>query len=140
MAGQQPIERHDKGQCPLILVVDDDRAIREFLVFTLEEEGYVTVEAGNGREALRIAAERPPSLVVSDIMMPYLDGYELVAQLRRNPRLCAVPIILTTAAPRSRPVDVPLFTKPFDIDQLLAAVIANTEQAPAWPNCALSRV
>ena len=118
----------DNGPRPLILVVDDERAIRELLVFLLEEEGFATAEAGNGRDALRIAAAQPPSLVISDFMMPYVDGYELVARFRGNPTLRSVPVILTSAAQRTRPVDVPLFRKPFDIDQLLAAIIANTEQ------------
>jgi len=130
----------DQSRCPLILVVDDDRAIREFLIIMLEEEGFATVGAGNGREALRIAAVEPPSLVVSDIMMPHLDGYELVAQLRRDPKLRSVPVILTTAARRARQVDVPLFHKPFDIDQLLAAIVAQTEWVHRWPNRAIAGV
>ncbi|MDQ4099325.1 MAG: response regulator, partial [Chloroflexota bacterium] len=68
-------------QDSLILLVEDDPYIREFLALMLSEEGFRTAEAANGAEALRLAALQQPSLVVSDIMMPVLNGYDLVMRL-----------------------------------------------------------
>ncbi len=113
------------NQDSLILLVEDDPYIREFLALMLNEEGFRTAEAANGREALRLAALQPPSLVVSDIMMPVLNGYDLVMRLRQDAALCTVPVILMTAARGISPVDVPLVRKPLDIDALLATIPAQ---------------
>ena len=110
------------NQDSLILLVEDDPYIREFLALMLNEEGFRTAEAANGGEALRLAALQPPSLVVSDIMMPVLNGYDLVMRLRQDATLCTIPVILMTAARGVPPVDVPLVRKPFDIDGLLAVI------------------
>ncbi len=110
------------NQNSLILLVEDDPYIREFLALMLNEEGFRTAEAANGREALRLAALQPPSLVVSDIMMPVLNGHDLVMRLRQDANLCTIPVILMTAACGISPVDVPLVRKPFDIDALLATI------------------
>lgn len=110
------------NQDSLILLVEDDPYIREFLALMLNEEGFRTAEAANGREALRLAALQPPSLVVSDIMMPVLNGYDLVMRLRQDAALCTVPVILMTAARGISLVDVPLVRKPFDIDALLVTI------------------
>ena len=106
----------------LILLVEDDPNIREFLALLLNEEGFRTAEAANGREALQLATLQPPSLVVSDIMMPVLNGCDLVMRLRQDATLCNVPVILMTAALGAPPVGVPVFRKPFDIDALLAGI------------------
>jgi len=131
---------YDQKRNSLILVVDDDPSIREFLVLMLEEEGFATAEAANGWDALRVAARHPPSLVVSDIMMPLLNGYELVAHLREDATLRSVPVILTTAATQTRSVDVPLVRKPFDIDLLLAAITTSLNQPAMWDQHAAARV
>ena len=115
-------QRLPETQDSLILLVEDDPYIREFLALMLNEEGFRTAEAANGGEALRLAAHQQPSLVVSDIMMPVLNGYDLVMRLRQDATLCTVPVILMTAAHGVPPVDVPLVRKPFDIDRLLAVI------------------
>ena len=116
------VDRLSSNQDSLILLVEDDPYIREFLALMLKEEGFRTAEATNGREALRLAARLPPSLVVGDIMMPVLNGYDLVMRLRQDAALCTVPVILMTAARAVPPIDVPLVRKPFDIDALLATI------------------
>jgi CheY-like chemotaxis protein len=140
MAVLVPHGTHDLKRNSLILVVDDDSSIREFLVLMLEEEGFATAEAANGWDALRVAARHPPSLVVSDIMMPLLNGYELVARLQKDEALRSVPIILITAAVLTRPVNVPLVRKPFDIDLLLAAIITSLKRPAMWEEHAAARV
>jgi two-component system cell cycle sensor histidine kinase/response regulator CckA len=82
---------------PLLLIVDDNAANRETLVELLEGRNYQLVEAGDGPAALRLAATSPPDLVLLDVMMPGMDGYEVCRRLRADASLAEVPIILLTA-------------------------------------------
>src|SRR3954462_8239302 len=80
-----------------ILVADDNRANRDALAFLLESAGYEVLTAADGREALAQAPERQPDLVISDVLMPRMDGYELARRLRGDPATEAVPLIFYTA-------------------------------------------
>jgi PAS domain S-box-containing protein len=80
-----------------ILVVDDNARNREVLRTVLQEEGYRTIEAADGAEGLRVAELEKPHLVISDILMPTMDGYEFVRQLRTHPTLAHTPVIFHTA-------------------------------------------
>ncbi|MGY1409005.1 MULTISPECIES: PP2C family protein-serine/threonine phosphatase [unclassified Luteimonas] len=80
-----------------ILVVDDTEANRDLLVRRLQREGHVTATAANGREALECLRARDFDLVLLDIMMPEMNGYELLAHLRADAGLCHVPVILISA-------------------------------------------
>jgi CheY-like chemotaxis protein len=80
-----------------ILVVDDNSLNRKAAVAVLSHDGHVTLEASDGREALAVAREGRPQLVISDIVMPLMDGYEFVRQLRADPHLSATPVIFYTA-------------------------------------------
>ena len=82
---------------PRILIVDDLPAPRELLAALLKPEGYVLQFATNGAEALQLAAECPPDLILLDVMMPGMDGFEVCQRLRATPSLAEVPIILLTA-------------------------------------------
>jgi len=80
---------------PTILVADDDANIRELVCLFLKNEGYTTVEAADGKEALTVYASIHVDLVVLDIMMPFMDGWTLCKELRRaNPEL---PLLMLTA-------------------------------------------
>jgi signal transduction histidine kinase/CheY-like chemotaxis protein len=110
-----------------VLVVEDHRDLREYLTRLLS--GYRVRAAADGVEALKCIEERVPQLVVSDVMMPHMDGYELCAALKGNPATAHVPIILLTAqaglAPKVRGLDVradDYLTKPFHEEELLARV------------------
>ncbi len=81
-----------------VLIVDDELPIAETLCELLQAEGYETVSAGNGKEALAAFDTTSPDLVVSDVMMPLLDGRELVREIRASPRGHRLPIILISAA------------------------------------------
>jgi diguanylate cyclase (GGDEF)-like protein/PAS domain S-box-containing protein len=85
-----------------ILVVDDTASSREAVLTLLEDEGYQAIEAGDGAEGLRVAEQEQPHLVISDILMPSMDGYEFVRQLRSNPKLAQIPVIFYTANYHSR--------------------------------------
>ena len=85
--------RHDLP----VLVVDDDQVLRELLRRILEKDGYTVVEARNGREALARLAEITPGLILLDLMMPEMDGFELVEELRHHKEWRSIPILVVTA-------------------------------------------
>ena len=80
-----------------ILIVDDDPDTIEFLKLLLERQGYQTVAALNGMQALSVAHSEKPDLVILDVMMPDLDGFEVARSLRRHPDTALTPILMFTA-------------------------------------------
>lgn len=119
-----------------VLVVDDEADIRTFLRVTLELAGYEVVEAADGRQALEVAISDSPDVVLLDVMMPEVDGFEVVRRLRENARTAHLPVILVTA--RSQAADKvtglgagadDYVTKPFDPDELLARVATTLRRA-----------
>lgn len=112
-----------------ILVVDDDPDIREFAREHLEGEGFEIEAAASGPEALELATERPPSLVLLDVLMPGMDGLATLRHLRNNVPTANVPVIMLTAKPqaaeRVKGLDLgadDYLTKPFDVEELVARV------------------
>jgi CheY-like chemotaxis protein len=103
-----------------ILVVDDDSSMRFLLKMLFESAGYEVVEAQHGAAALERLKEARPSLVVTDLMMPVMDGIQLIERLRSDPEMQSIPILATTAqlAKVAEPADAVL-TKPFDPDKFL---------------------
>lgn len=116
---------------PLVLVVDDDRAVRGLVRRTLEGAGYRVLEAGDGTDAIRLVDAHPVALVVTDVLMPERDGIEVVLQLAsREPRL---PIIVMSGGGTGLDVETLVTTalafgasaalaKPFSIGALLSLV------------------
>ncbi len=118
-------------QVPLVLAADDDPLIRELIQFRLERSGYEVVTVEDGEAALAAAFERRPALVILDVMMPKLDGYEVTRRLRADERTAKLPVILLTA--RAQEADVSAgfdagaddyLTKPFSPKELRARVQA----------------
>jgi DNA-binding response OmpR family regulator len=108
-----------------ILLVDDEYSIVEVLTHLLEEEGYTVLTAANGQDGLDRASEKAPDLVITDLMMPIMDGDELLRELRKSAALRHVPVILITSAPASAFRDLPwadLLAKPFEFEELLRAI------------------
>jgi signal transduction histidine kinase/CheY-like chemotaxis protein len=112
-----------------ILVVEDDLALAQFMHELLELEGYVVQVAADGMEALRLMENTPPDLIVSDIVMPRMDGYRFHEHVRADERWRAVPFIFLTA--RAERMDIlrgkslgvdDYLTKPFAFEELLVAV------------------
>jgi DNA-binding NtrC family response regulator len=104
-----------------VLVVDDEPAIREIVAALLEDEGYLVRHAKDGVEALAAIDDDTIDLVVSDVVMPRLDGASLVRKLRRQGYL--MPVVLMSAVYAD--VDLPgvcFVPKPFEIDRLLGTV------------------
>ena len=82
---------------PTILIVDDQPSVRTVLDGVLAGEGYQLVFAHDGLEALKMVAELTPDLILLDVMMPQMDGFEVCTRLRANPKVAEVPIIMLTA-------------------------------------------
>jgi DNA-binding response OmpR family regulator len=116
---------------PLVLVADDDRDILQLVSFRLERADYEVVQANDGEEALRLVKELRPDLAVLDLMMPKLNGYEVIREIRRDEETKAIPVILLTA--RVQEADVArgfeagaddYLKKPFSPQELRARVQA----------------
>ena len=80
-----------------VLVVDDDREIRGLVAGTLRRDGYTVVEAGDGPEALDVAARLMPDLVLLDMTLPGMDGVEVARQLKATPLLATIPVVALSA-------------------------------------------
>jgi len=112
-----------------ILVVDDEEPIVDILKFNLQKEGYKVIEAYDGEEAVRLALETNPDLILLDVMLPKMDGFTVCRKIREK---TSIPILMLTA--REEEVDKVLglelgaddyITKPFAIRELMARVKAN---------------
>ncbi len=112
-----------------ILVIEDEKAIADILVFNLQREGYDTLVAYDGTEGLRCALEEAPDLILLDVMLPGMDGFEVLGHIREKHD---TPIIMLTA--REEETDKVLglelgaddyITKPFSMRELMARVKAN---------------
>ena len=123
-----------------ILIADDEPAVRQLLEVVLVSQGYEVLQAHNGDQLVRMAQERVPDLVLVDLMMPYLDGYEAIRQLRNDTRTAHLPMIILTA--KSAPDDLvtgfetgadDYVTKPFNIPELLARIKSHLRRASQRP-------
>ena len=112
-----------------ILVVEDQHDNRQILRDLLGSVGYSLIEAENGEAAVALAAEHKPDLILMDIQLPIMDGYEATRRIKSDPALSAIPIIVITsyalsgdeAKARAAGCDA-YVTKPYSPRQLLAAV------------------
>ncbi len=82
---------------PTILIVDDEALNRKLLEALLLPEGYLTVSAASGEEALALIAQRAPDLILLDVRMPGMDGYQVASTLKADPVTAGIPIIMVTA-------------------------------------------
>ena len=85
---------HRATEGPLVLIVDDDDRLREFVRVNLEMEGYTVREAASAREGLDALEEQSPDLVLLDVMMPEMDGWEMLRQLHERHGVGAIPVIV----------------------------------------------
>ncbi|WP_110950232.1 response regulator [Pseudomonas bohemica] len=110
-----------------ILIVDDEYLIADVLSFALEDEGYLTVTAGSGKRALSILDREKPQLIITDYMMPGMNGIEFAEAVRAHRSMQGVPIMLMSGAQAhlgmARPdLFVQVFDKPFDIHAVVSKV------------------
>ncbi|MEX1016471.1 MAG: response regulator [Phycisphaeraceae bacterium] len=116
-------------QAPLILVVDDESHIVHVVTLKLQNAGYRVITAEDGEEALALALEQRPSLVITDYQMPFLSGLELCQQLKRDERTSQTPALMLTARGFSLGRDVleqtniaSVLSKPFSPREVLTRV------------------
>ncbi|KQB54458.1 histidine kinase [Pseudomonas endophytica] len=112
---------------PTILVVDDEYLIAEILSFALEDEGFMVVKASNGQKGLDVLERERPELIITDYMMPVMNGQEFASAVRAQPSGSQLPIILMSGAQAHIGIQRPdlfnsVFPKPFDVDLLIAEV------------------
>lgn len=112
-----------------ILIADDDPVILRLLQVNLELEGYDVVTANNGQEAVDAAGAEKPDLVILDIMMPRLDGYQACEQLKSDDATRHIPVIFLSAKAQQGDIErgksygvAEYLTKPFDPSELLEVV------------------
>ncbi|MBV4418709.1 response regulator transcription factor [Clostridium tyrobutyricum] len=114
-----------------ILIVDDEEHICELIKFNLENNGYKTIISYNGVDAISKVEKEMPNLILLDVMLPGMDGYDVCKEIKRNPNLSSIPIIMITA--KGEEFDKVLglelgaddyVTKPFSVRELLARVKA----------------
>jgi excisionase family DNA binding protein len=112
----------------LILVVDDDPRLREYLRVNLEMEGYEVVEAGSADEGLAALDEEPPDLILLDVMMPGVDGWQMLSRVRERHGLGSIPVVMFSGkvdaeqASAAEAAGAQAFIgKPFDPQQLIAS-------------------
>ncbi len=121
-----------KNGKPSILVVDDDASIRELLNQNLHEAGYQVRTASNGREALEQVRREPPDLIILDVMMPEMNGFDVAAVLKNDPVTMDIPIlILSIVQDRERGFRLGVdryLTKPIDTDALFREVGSLLQQ------------
>lgn len=117
-----------------ILVIEDQKELLEDIVISLQYEGYDALGAENGQIGIHLAQEHLPDLVISDIMMPLVDGYGVMEQLRLDPKTANIPIIFLTALAETDDLKKALktgvdgyLTKPFSPQELLNAIRLRLE-------------
>ena len=118
----------------LVLIVDDERPIVDILKYNLEKDGYNTIEAYDGAQAVELALSQNPDIILLDVMLPKMDGFEVCRKVREKKP--SVPILMLTA--REEEVDKVLglelgaddyITKPFCVRELMARIKANLRRS-----------
>ncbi len=106
-----------------VLVVDDERDIREAVAEVLKDEGFDVIDARDGAEALSQLRAHHPAVVLLDLMMPGMNGWEFCAARKGEPELCAIPVIVISALGRVSGIDAAAFLqKPFELETLVSTV------------------
>ena len=114
-----------------VLVVEDDDDLRNTLVGLLREHGFAVEGACNGKEAIAKLAAAEPKLILLDMLMPVMNGWDLLTWLDRAPRVAAIPRVITTWLRHTPlPSGCTLLTKPLHLDKLLSAVRENIARGP----------
>jgi len=112
-----------------ILIVEDEPQTAKLIKFILEKDDYSTISAKDGEEGLRMVKERKPDLIVLDLMLPKMDGYQLCETLKTDPNTKQIPVLVLTALDTGPDFEQALekkadwyITKPFDPQHLLKRV------------------
>jgi DNA-binding response OmpR family regulator len=109
-----------------ILIAEDERDIRDLIAFTLKYNGYEVLTASNGEEAFQLTLSEKPDLVLLDVRMPRMDGYEVCRRIKDNPDVRNLPVVFISAKGQEREVQeglaagaIDYILKPFSPDELI---------------------
>jgi len=112
-----------------VLVAEDEAALSKVLKMRLELEGFEVRTAADGAEAMTMIKEKPPDIVLCDLMMPVMDGYQVVEAIKSEPKLRTIPVLVLTALKQDREIDRVtklgadgFVTKPFDSKALTSRI------------------
>ncbi len=123
-----------------ILIIDDSMDLRTVLAMSLQKAGHHVLESGDGEDGIRLAEEKHPDLVLLDVMMPKLDGWQVCHRLKNNPLTETIPVILLTSMDQKMDelrgyesgADAYVF-KPWNLEQLLMSIdtlVTNRKASP----------
>ena len=111
------------------LIVDDEDSMRKLMVLRFEQEGFSVISADNGKDGLKLAEEEKPHVVILDIIMPGMHGFEVIQKIRSNPELDRTVVVMTSAKSYKPDIDAArklgaddYCIKPTDFDELLNVV------------------
>lgn len=112
---------------PTILIIDDEASIAEVMAEVLLDEGYATLTANHGREALALIATCRPDLMLLDLFMPEMSGLDVLAHMQHDAALALIPVVMMTAGSisdldLSHKGVIQVMSKPFSLDELIATV------------------
>lgn len=129
-----PVQREVSGDGGMILVVDDDPAVHDLMQRFLGREGYRVIAALSGAEGVRIAQQQTPDVILLDIRMPQMNGWEVLSLLKSDPELAKIPVVIVTIeddqALGSALGAVDYLLKPVDYDRLLTLLQPYTSSTP----------
>jgi two-component system sensor histidine kinase/response regulator len=118
-----------------VLVIDDEKTIRDVIAITLRKNGFEVITAANGAEGLELARKQLPDLIISDVRMVLVDGYEVLTAIRNNPSTASIPFIMVTSLSSLEKMRQGMelgaddfLPKPFTPSQLIAAVNARLQK------------
>jgi DNA-binding response OmpR family regulator len=119
----------------IVLLVDDDADITKVLKVRIEAEGYEFMSAGDGKEMLEVLKIKKPDVVLLDIILPNMDGYSALREMRKNERYADIPVIVLSAKEKKKVGDlfdlekIAFFVeKPFDTKELMDKIRISTEK------------
>jgi len=112
-----------------ILIVEDSPNIRRLIGYNLERVGFTVLEAGDGRDAVRLLQKTVPDLIILDIRMPEMDGFQLLDLMRKYPKAAAIPVVMMTA-----------LSQPADVDRALALGVVDYLVKPLDPTVLVAKV
>lgn len=122
---------------PKVLIADDEPALRSLLKTNLSFEGFETLTASNGEEALRVIRDEAPDVVLLDVMMPVMDGWQVLEELSKNENRQTKVILVTAKATSEAQLQGwelgcdEYLTKPFDLDDMIERIMEVAERSTA---------
>src|SRR5512141_1158769 len=130
--------KQESSRKPKVIIVDDDRDTREMLTLALELEGFEVAQAANGLRLISAMHVDRPDVILLDVMMSWIDGFELCRAIKKNATFCDIPVVFISARKSAEDEHagreagaIDYFPKPLDMDRLVARLREILEQRGA---------